>query len=321
MTTQQATSTAGEELGATFERHRREIHVHCYRMTGSYSDAEDLTQETFLRAWRCRDDFRGRSSVRTWLFRIATNACLDFLKHHGRRSRPSGSLIDTLEQDPAIEPFLDVVGVASRMPGDPADELVESETTGLMLVAALLHLPPRQRAAVIARDLVGFSLPETVDLLDGTPSSVNSLLQRARATMRSQRAERSAERAAEPEDAAILARYVEAHHRADVDALVRLIAADVRIGMPPEAPRHGVDEAHQFFRHILSEHDTGRWRLIPSRANGALCTINYLRRPGEATFRATSVDVLAIRDGQIESISCFLGERIFTAFGLPLVTT
>lgn len=310
-------ATTEPDLGSTLEQHRREIQVHCYRMTGSFSDAEDLTQETFLRAWRNRDQFEGRASVRTWLYRIATNACLDFLKRHDRRSLPAGSIVDTLEQDATIQPFPDTFGAGSPRSGDPAEAVIQSETTGLLLMATLLHLPPRQRAAFIARDLLAFSADETSTLLDCSTTSVNSLVQRARRTTRSHTTARLPTQPS-PENAAIVARYIDAHHRADVDALLALVAADVRIGMPPEPPSHGADEARSFLSQILSTRRTGHWTLIPTRANGEPATANYLRRPNDTLYRATSIDVLQIRAGRIEMISCFLGHRMFAAFGLPL---
>jgi RNA polymerase sigma-70 factor (ECF subfamily) len=308
--------TADPDLGSTLEQHRREIHVHCYRMTGSFSDAEDLTQETFLRAWRHRDRFEGRASVRTWLYRIATNACLDFAKRHDRRSLPSGSIIDTLELDAAIQPFPDTGGAGWARSGDPADAVVESETTGLLLLATLLHLPPRQRATLIARDLLAFSAEETSALLDCSTTSVNSLLQRARRATRSLSTPRSPAPPT-PESEAIVARYIDAHHRADVDALLELVAADVRISMPPEPPCHGAAQARSFFAHVLSARRTGAWRVVPVRANGRPATANYLRRPGDTAFQATSIDVLDVDGDRIEMISCFLDHHLFAAFGLP----
>ena len=300
-----------------FEGHRREILVHCYRMTASFADAEDLAQETFLRAWRSRDEFDGRASARTWLYRIATNACLDFLKRHERRSLPSGSVLDTLERDADIQPFPDVAPTGLSRAGDPADAVVQAETTGLLLLAALRRLPPRQRAAFIARDVLAFGADEAAVLLDCSTTSVNSLVGRARRAIRSHTAPHPPPPAG-PEDEAIVSQYVAAHHRADVDALVALVVADIRIGMPPEPPCRGMDEARSFFSQILGPQRSGDWMLLPTRANGAPATANYLRRPDDAVFHATSVDVLQVRDGRVEAITCFLGPRTFPAFGLPL---
>jgi RNA polymerase sigma-70 factor, ECF subfamily len=306
-----------EPDSSALEGHRREILVHCYRMTGSFADAEDLAQETFLRAWRNRDEFDGRASMRTWLYRIATNACLDFLKRHERRSLPTGSITEALERDAGIQPFPDRTHAPSSRAGDPADTVVQAETTSLLLLAALRPLPPRQRAAFIARALLDFSAEETAILLDCSTTSVNSLVGRARRAMLTHASLQPSPSAA-VEDEAIVSQYVAAHHRADVDALVQLVAADIRIAMPPEPPCHGVDEARSFFTHILGPQRPGDWKLVPTRANGAPATANYLRRPDDAVFRATSVDVLQVRDGRIEMISCFLGHGMFPAFGLPV---
>jgi len=300
------------ELAEMFDRHRRELHVHCYRMTGSVTDAEDLTQETFLRAWRARASYESRASLRTWLYRIATNACLD---HLARRRRVSAweSPDAILAEDAHLDPYLDRFDPAA----DPGAVVAARETTELVVLAALLYLPPRQRAALIARDLLEFSAAETASLLDTTITSVNSLTQRARARLRPLLVDTPAPTVT-PEHADLVRRYVQAHEHGDVDAIVDLLAADVEIAMPPERPCRGARAAAQLFHGILGLDRPGDWLLTTTRANGRPATVNYLRRPHEREFCALSIDVLDIREGKIVAIRCFLGDRAFPAFGLPL---
>lgn len=323
-----ATSTLDDELAARFEAHRHELHVHCYRMTGSLADAEDLTQETFLRAWRHRHRFEGRSSPRTWLYRIATNACLDHLKAHERRARPTDSIAETLEREAWIDPYPDRL--------DPAALVERTLTTDLRLTAALAHLPPRQRAVLIARRLLELDAAETATLLDCTAAAVNSLLQRAQAALgrlgptlddldrlsrptgreHHERSEDGDDHTARADE--LVRAYVDAHQRGDAEALTSLLHADVRISMPPEPPCLGRPDARRFFTTILGEHGPGEWLLQPTRANGAPAAANYVRPRGETTWRALSIDVLQVEDGRITAIHCFLGTATFGAFDLPL---
>lgn len=307
--TSSATTLPPDEFRDLFEAHRRGLRAHCYRMTGSLGDAEDLVQETFLRAWRHAERFEGRSSPRTWLYRIATNACLDFLKSHERRARPTDSIGEVLERHAWIDPCPDRL--------DPALVVAAEETTDLYLTCALLHLPPRQRAVVIARDLLGFDAAETASTLDTTVAAVNSLLQRAHARLRSLalRVDDLARPEAVGQDDLVRA-YVDAHNRADVEAIVALLDADVRITMPPEAPCVGRHDARALFGHLLGAGGPGTWCLVPTRANGRPAIANYVRRPNEPDFRALSIDVLHVEGPRIAAIHCFLGDAIFPAFGL-----
>jgi RNA polymerase sigma-70 factor (ECF subfamily) len=314
------------EVAAAFDRHRRELHVHCYRMTGSFTDAEDLTQETFLRAWRGIDGFEGRASLRSWLYHIATNACLDFLKRHERRTIPVGVFadpLDALDHDARLQPYPDHPDHLGQLDG-PGAALARKETTELVLVAALAGLPPRQRAALVSRDLLEHSAGETAALLGVSVASANSLVQRARAALR-RRAPGLAEEqgqtrpsVASAGDDDLLRRYVDAHERGDADAVIALLREDVRITMPPEAPCTGSAAAAAFFRSVLGAEGPGDWRLVPTRANGRPATANYLRRPGDGDHRALSIDVLIVADDRLVAVHCFLGDRLFPAFGLPL---
>ena len=303
-------TTLADDFSAVFDAHRAELHVHCYRMTGSYADAEELTQETFLRAWRSVGRFEGRSTPRTWLYRIATNACVDFLKSHQRRARPTASLAEILEHEAWIEPYPDR--------RDPAEIVADAETTNLYLTAVLLQLPPRQRVALIARDVLGFDAAETAEILGCGSVAVNSLLQRARARL-SDLAVDVGGLVRPTGNPDIVRAYVDAHNRGDVDAIVELLAADVRISMPPEDPCVGVDDARTFYRYLLGDDRPGDWRIVAVRANGAPAIANYLRRPGDTVHRALSIDVLRISDERITGIHCFLGDGMFPAFGLELI--
>lgn len=308
------------ELRTAFELHAHELLVLCYRMVGSLSDAEDLRQETFLKAWRRRHSFRRDSSPRTWLYRIATNACLDFVALHERRTAPSESLADLIERDPRIGPFPDRYPTSGPAGPDPAVVVEGKETTELLLLAALRHLPPRQRSAVIARDFLDLSAAETADLLGTSVASANSLVQRARAELRRrhQGGQLSARTVDEDED--LVRRYVAAHHDGDAAALTALLADDVRVSMPPAEPHVGRDAVAAFFASAVGSERPGQWRLVPTRANGRPATANYLKRPGDSAFRAFSIDVLDSRQGQLIAVNCFLGSRNFTAFGLPDTT-
>jgi RNA polymerase sigma-70 factor (ECF subfamily) len=339
------------EFVARAERHRHELQVHCYRMVGSYTDAEDLVQETLLRAWRGRSGFEGRASFRAWLYRIATNACLDALDHSNRRVRPVGSAtavvaaagagtgtgtrtgagVDLLAERTGLQPYpdqaldhVDTQGVLDRI-GPSGDEpeatVIGRETIELALLAAIQQLPPRQRALLIARDLLGWSSVEAAELLDLSVASANSLVQRARAALRRHHSagwlHRSPTVTPTADELALLDRYMAAHERGDAGAIVALLRDDVSVTMPPEAPCRGVDEVAAFFGAILGTDGPGEWRLVPVRANRQVAVANYLRRPGDTAFRALSIDVLRIEDGRLAEINCFLDETLFLAFDLP----
>jgi RNA polymerase sigma-70 factor (TIGR02960 family) len=303
------------EVAAAFDRHRRELHVHCYRMTGSFTEAEDLTQETFLRAWRSIDGFERRSSLRSWLYHIATNVCLDFLKRHERRTTPVGTFADPFEYDARLQPYPDHAGRLD----EPDAALARRETTELVFVAALSVLPPRQRAALVSRDLLEHSAGETAALLGVSVASANSLVQRARAALRRQAPRLGARRRPAPSgaDDELVRRYVDAHESGDADAVIALLHEDVHITMPPEAPCIGFAAAAVFFRDLFGAEGPGDWLLVPTRANGQPATANYLRRPGDSEHHALSIDVLTVHDDRLVAVNCFLGDRLFPAFGLP----
>ncbi|MFF4355828.1 sigma-70 family RNA polymerase sigma factor [Streptomyces sp. NPDC001604] len=313
------------------ESHRREIHVHCYRMTGSYDDAEDLVQETFLRAWRARESFEGRAGARTWLYRIATNACLDFQRRTARRPQryePIPGMNHGTGEAPAritwLQPYPD-----DELPTAEEDRpdvaAVSRETLELVFLAAIQHLPPRQRAVLILRDVLGLTAAETAEALDLTVASANSALQRARPTLRDhlpgQRAEWSA---GEPTEAqrTVLQRYMTAAEQLDFAAMTDLLSKDVTLTMPPNPFWFtGRDALVEFLRPTLDPASPmffGHWRHLPARANGQLAAGGYVRRPGTHVHRAQVLDVLRFdADDRIVEITSF-EPHLFPAFGLPL---
>jgi RNA polymerase sigma-70 factor, ECF subfamily len=310
------------EFAALFERHRRELQVHCYRMLGSLHDAEDLLQETFLRAWRSRERFEGRSSFRTWLYRIATNACLDAL---GRRRAQPADAAGGYGEIPWLQPYPDhlLEEVADSEAG-PDSAVVAKETIELAFMAAIQHLPPTQRAVLILRDVLGWSAKDTASLLDTSVPSANSALQRARETMQKRLPARRAEwtRKAGPseEERELLRRYIEAHERADVERFAELLSEDVSFSMPPQPTWVvGRAEVMDFLtaNGFGSPEVLGELRLVPVRANRQPGAANYVREPGDTEFRAMALDVLRFEGGRLVEMTAFPPE-LFPAFGLPL---
>ncbi|MBY8345014.1 sigma-70 family RNA polymerase sigma factor [Streptomyces spinosirectus] len=319
------------DFAALTESHRREIQVHCYRMTGSYDDAEDLVQETFLRAWRARDAFERRAGARTWLYRIATNACLDFQRRTARRpqryepvpgmNHGTGEAPDRITW---LQPYPDDELPAAEEDG-PDVAAVSRETLELVFLAALQHLPPRQRAVLILRDVLGLTAAETAEALGLTVASANSALQRARPTLRDRlpgpRADWSAGEPTQAQRAALQS-YMTAAERLDLDAMTDLLSKDVRLTMPPNPFWFtGRDALVDFLRPTLDPASPmffGHWRHLPARANGQLAAGGYVRRPGTHVHRAQVLDVLRFdADDRIVEITSF-EPHLFPAFGLPL---
>jgi RNA polymerase sigma-70 factor (ECF subfamily) len=327
-------STAGEDSTATapgsgelenqLEQHRKELTAYCYRMLGSASESEDAVQETFLRAWRNYDRFEGRAALKTWLYRIATNVCLDMLDGSQRRARPmdlseprtaSTPLGNALPEATWIQPIPDDRVVAQE--GDPAELAVVRESVRLAFVAALQHLPPKQRAVLVLREVLRWKADEVAELLDTTVASVNSALQRARATLAAVPADDTEpHRPMDDEQRMLLSRYVEAFESYDLDALTSLLHEDATWSMPP-------------YELWLRTHlDIRRWclgpgigcrgsRLVPTVANGVPAFGQY-KPAGDGGFEPWSLQVLEISGGGIAGISFFLDtESIFPLFGLP----
>jgi RNA polymerase sigma-70 factor, ECF subfamily len=304
---------------ALVQAHRRELHVHCYRMLGSLADAEDLVQETFLRAWRRRETFAGRATVRAWLYRIATNACLDHLQRIPRQAVPRA------DGGPGEVSWLQPYPDRLLAPADdePDAVVVARETIELAFLVAVQHLPPRQRAVLMLRDVLGWPAADTAELLEVSVASVNSMLQRARATLRdalpAERAEWAAP-AGEPteQERSVLRRFMEATERADMAALGVLLREDVLFTMPPQPDRYrGRDVVIESWTPVMTGPVAwGEFRCVAVPANRQPALANYLRRTGEAEFRALSLDVLRIENGLIAEITTF-GPAVFGWFGLP----
>jgi RNA polymerase sigma-70 factor (TIGR02960 family) len=314
-----ASAIAGEEsaFAALTERHRRELHVHCYRMLASFDEAEDAVQETFLRAWRSRDSFDGSSLFRAWLYRIATNVCLDMLRRSTRRLTTMRSFAEV----PWLQPYPDrLLDEVAPRDDQPDAVVVERETIELAFLAAMQVLPPRQRAVLIVRDVLGWPASETASLLGTSVAAANSALQRARATMQEHLPARRAEwSAGEPsaEERALLARFIDAHERCDAAAAVAIAAQDIRVTMPPNPfCFEGREAIAPLLERAFGEDRDGDWRLAPTQANRMPTAASYLRRPGDSAFGAFKLDVLRIEDGVIAEITTF-GPGLFPAFGLP----
>jgi RNA polymerase sigma-70 factor (ECF subfamily) len=319
-------------FAALAERHRGELQVHCYRMLGSFEDSEDLVQETLLRAWRKRASFGsgGRSSFRAWLYRIATNACLDVLRRRPRRVLPpqvaaAGDPAAPLSP-PADLPWLQPYPDRLLEPTTPAEDepgavVVARETIELAFIAAIQHLPPRQRAVLLLRDLLEWSAKDTASMLEASVASVNSALQRARATLRDRLGERRTEwaRSSEPsqEERELLRRYVDAHERADADAMSELLRQDVFLTMPPHPTWYAGREAIMVAMRQGFDPDFGRLRTLVAGANMQPAAAHYLRQPGESEYRALALDVLRLEGGRVAEIDSFLFPELFPAFGLP----
>ena len=298
------------------DRHRREIHVHCYRMLGSFHDAEDLVQETMMRAWQSRasyDDATGGSGFRAWLYRIATNACLDALKSKRRRV----AVLTSFAEVPWLEPYPDRLLDEAAAPETPDDVAVKRETIALGYLAMIQLLPARQRAILILHDVLGWSASETASLLETSVAATNSGLQRARATMQ-RSAATGGDRAATPEpterERALLAAFIDAHERTDLAASVALMREDIRVTMPPHPFLY--DGVTHIAPMVARAASMGEWRLVAAWANRQPAAVSYLRRPGDSEFRAFKVDVLRIRDGLIAEITTFM-PTLVGMFGLP----
>ncbi|GAB3458530.1 sigma-70 family RNA polymerase sigma factor [Streptomonospora sediminis] len=317
---------AAADIEARLEAHRVELTGYCYRMLGSAFEAEDAVQDAMVRAWRGIDRFEGRSSLRSWLYRIATNTCLDILNGRSRRARPmemgpaqgtDAVLGPAYADETWVEPFPDSRALPAG--GDPADQVALRDTVRLAFVAALQHLAPRQRAVLILREVLAWHAQEVADLLDTSVASVNSALQRARATMAAVNAGPAAD-PVRPDDSAqraLLDRYVDAFEHYDLDLLASLLREDVAMSMPPYALWLQGAEAIAAWM-TGPGHGCRGSRLVPVAANGMAGFGQY--RPGGAdgSFTPWSLQVIEISGGRIAGITNFLDtERLFPLFGLP----
>lgn len=315
-----------EAFLADAQRYRRELLAHCYRMTGSVHDAEDLVQETYLRAWQAYDRFEGKSSVRTWLYRIATNTCLTALEGRKRRPLPSG--LGAPASDPAadiverheitwLEPLPDAPG---EHPSDPSVIAESRESVRLAFIAALQHLAPRQRAVLVLREVLQWKAAEVADVVGSSTAAVNSLLQRARVQLGEVQPHRDdpplQPQSAEAAD--LLARYTAAFESYDLDALVELFTADAVWEMPPfDGWYRGPTDIVLLSRTHCPAEGPGDMRFLVTTANGQPAAALYMRNPATGRHEAFQVHVLDIRCSGIAHVVAFKAPGLFAAFGLP----
>ncbi|MFW6693678.1 RNA polymerase subunit sigma-70 [Streptomyces sp. MAR4 CNX-425] len=324
----------GADFAVVMETYRRELHVHCYRMTGSYDEAEDLVQETFLKAWRRRETYEGRAPVRAWLYRIATHTCLDHLRRHSRAPARYERLPGTAHGDAEpptrltwLQPYPDeLLADVPAADAGPEAQAVARETVDLVFLTALQHLPPRQRAVLVLRDVAGLPAAETAGLLDLTPAAVNSALQRARPALRAhlpagKRAEWAPLTPPTPAELAAVERYRAAAERLDMAAMAAALTEDAKLTMPPNpfwfvGRGAVVDFVSQSLDPSLPAF-FGDWHHVPTRANGRPALAGYVRRPGTTVYRAQTLEVLRVEDSRIAEITTF-EPHLLPAFGLPM---
>jgi RNA polymerase sigma-70 factor, ECF subfamily len=307
---------------AQLEDHRTALTGHCYRMMGSAVDADDAVQETMVRAWRALDRFDGRASLRTWLYRIATNVCLDMLAERSRRARPiesgaAGTVDDPLEVLPRthwLEPIPDARAIPAD--ADPSELAVLRQSVRLAFVAALQHLPPRQRAALLLTEVLGWSAAEVAESLDTTVASVNSALQRARATLEARAPLEPAEPLSEAQ-AKVVERYAEAFLRYDMDALVALLHEDATLSMPPYTLWL---RGHEAIRAWLLGRGSGcrGSRLLPAAACGSPAFGQYRHDGPDGSYQPWALIVLELSGDRISAWNAFRDtDTLFSRFGLP----
>jgi RNA polymerase sigma-70 factor (TIGR02960 family) len=300
---------------ALTEPHRRELQLHCYRILGSLQDAEDLLQETLLAAWRGLEQFEGRSSLRTWLYTIATNRCLNALRERQRRPHAALAPRQSYGEVPWLEPYPDQLleGMADAAPG-PEARYEAKEAVALAFVAALQQLPPRQRAVLVLRDVLGFHAEEAAEMLGSSSASVNSALARARSAL-SERTPVARERLRLPADDELVLRFADAFERDDVDAVVRLLTDDAVVSMPPEPEWfQGRAAIGSFLRRRLAVR-SGRWRFTPAGANLQPAYLYFIE--SDEGFERAGMFVLSARPDGIESVTRFAGARLLSRFGAP----
>ena len=318
-------TTSGDDFAQLAERYRPELQAYCYRMLGSVDECEDLVQDTYLRAWQSYEGFEGRSSVRLWLYKIATNTYLNALRTRKRRPLPSGlsapadsatvALAPPQSDIPWLQPAPDSLLYGAT--DDPAVVVSLRSSVRLAFVAALQHLSSLQRAVLVLRDVLGWQASEVAEILETSTAAVNSALQRARA--------RLAEAGpildelgepTEPELRDVLDRYMAAFEHADVDELAELLRADVELEMPPIPTWFaGRDAVREFLARVVL-HTPDQWRLAYTRANGAPAFALYRRAP-DGSFRAAGLDVLSLIGGRISRIVAFNDPALVAKFGLP----
>jgi len=323
-----ARARAGDEgaFRELTEPHRRELQVHCYRILGSLQDAEDMVQETLLAAWRGLEGFEGRASLRSWLYRIATNRCLNALRARSRRPREVPVMGDSPEPtgrtEPLwVEPYPDVLlgDLPDHSPG-PAARLEVRESIELAFIVALQRLPPRQRVALVLRDVLGFRTAEVAEMLDTGEASIKGALQRARATVRARPPTADRERAPRPDsgrERELVGRFADAVHSGDVDEIVALLTDDALLTMPPQPLEYQGHEAIAVFLRHRAELRGAPLRAVATRANGQPAFGCYLPDAHAPIARAYGLIVLTLAGDGIAAITWFADTGLFARFGLP----
>ncbi|MEV0402525.1 sigma-70 family RNA polymerase sigma factor [Actinoallomurus sp. NPDC050550] len=316
-----------EAFGKLTEPYRRELQVHCYRLVGSVAEAEDLVQETLFAAWRGIGGFAGRSSIRTWLYRIATNRCLNALRDRSHRPSPVAAPPpvplpepNRLSEVPWLEPYPDTLtGFGEPVPG-PEARVESREAVSLAFVAAVQTMPPRQRAILVLRDVLGFRGAEVAEMLDTTVDAVASGLKRARSALANREQSAHPPLPNSPTERRVMDAFVAAFERCDVPALVELLTDDAWFTMPPLPQEYqGRDAIADFFAEIGFVGGTRRFRLIPTRANGQPAFGRYLRDPYAGIARAHGLTVLTLDGDRISQITAFLDTGMLPRFGLPRI--
>ncbi|PWV54726.1 sigma-70 family RNA polymerase sigma factor [Nocardiopsis sp. L17-MgMaSL7] len=323
------TTGTDQEFERLVAPYRRELYAHCYRMLGSAHDAEDLLQETYLRAWKGYDRFEGRSSLRTWLHRIATTACLTALERRGRRPLPTGlggptdtpgGALAERSDLPWLEPMPDVLGAPDDT-GDPGAVVASRESVRLALVAALQYLQPRQRAVLILRDVLRFSAAEVAQIFDTSVPAVNSLLQRARAQLGRVSPEEDSVPEPRSDQREILDRYVAAFESYDIRALTELFTAEAAFEMPPFATWvHGAENIGRLIDAHCPAQGPGDLAMVPTSANGRPAFGMYLRAE-DGSYRAFGVHALTLAAEGVRHCAVFFDTGLFRLFDLPAVLT
>ena len=297
--------------------------MHCYRLLGSFQDAEDALQDTLLAAWRALDRFEGRASIRTWLYRIATNQCLNAIRSASRRPAKEWDVPEIEPPEPSrlgevvwLEPYPDaLLDGAIAAPVGPEARYEQKESISLAFVTALQILPARQRAVLILREVLGYPAAEVADMLDSSVDSVNSALKRARATLHRRVPPDSPPAPASPAEEALVAKFARAYESGDVDALVGLLTDDARVSMPPMPLEYlGRDAVSGFYAALMSANR--KYHLVPTRANGQPAFGTYLRSDSDGIRRGTGLVVLTLAGGRISAVTRF-DNSVLPWFGLP----
>lgn len=319
----------GDAFRTLTDPYRRELQVHCYRMLGSFHDAEDALQDTLLRAWQGLGSFEGRASIRTWLYRIATNACLNALRATSRRALKEREMFEFAAPEPSrlgevlwLEPYPDaLLADAPTAPSDPETHYEQVEAMSLAFITTLQFLPARQRAVLILRDVLGYHADEVADMLDSTVDAVNSALKRARATLKRRTSREADDRPTPAANSAVertlASKFVRAYEDGDIEALVALLTDDATVTMPPlPFEYHGRDAIRRFYASVMGEGAVYELVPSPTRANGQLAFGAYYLRRRDGLRHGAGLLVLTLAGSEISALTRF-ESRTFPQFGLP----